>query len=113
MRLDLKTDIGVIVKFDDTGIVMKNGHAPWLADLLGRLDDRFLEKITDCFCLYFSVIRIRIPDISPERFMEAVLAPRLRDRFKFAVSGVALDRLKIFPDRPHFIEVQEQLPIIT
>jgi hypothetical protein len=90
VRLGLEADALFVVKFYDAGVVAENAHAPVvgpepLANYPRRREDRFLEH-----ALELNFARLRIPlvaimNAAAERFVRAMLAPRLGDRFQFDV----------------------------
>ena len=110
VRFDFEADVVFVVELDDARVVGENADAEVVgaevfADFDGRAEDRFLQHILEEDFAFRAAVR----NPPGERFMAAVFAPSLRDRFEFDVGRVAVEVLEMLPDRLHFDERQVEL----
>ena len=112
VRLDLEHDVVLIVEADHAGVVRKHADAPvpvagLPANLLRGRENRLLEHVLESLFAVF----VAIVDSPGQRFMAAMLAPRLGDRFQLNVRRIAAQRAKVGLNDAHFDQRQEKLPL--
>ena len=60
MRFNFKADMRILIKLDNTSIVVKNRNTPRFIYILSRFDDRRFKQVFDLFVLGLSIIFISI-----------------------------------------------------
>ena len=90
MGFNLKDDVVLFIKFDDSRVVHKHGDAPTLVNLFCRaLDGGFEEPINDfCVCPASNL------NYALEGFVDAVFRPRLGDCLKLDIGWCSSDFLR-------------------
>ena len=83
VRFHLEADRPVAVEVDDSRVVFEHRQAPRRRKFPCGPHYRALQEIGDALPFEF--------EISPESFMDAVLAPGLPQRFHFGVRGISFE----------------------
>ena len=91
MRFDLEDDVMLIVKADDTRIVLEHAYAPVVVAKRfpnpGRSrKNRLFQQIIE---MPFAVL-VSIRDATSQRFVAAMFAPGLSDRLQLDVRRIAI-----------------------
>ena len=105
VRLYLKADRGVLIEFNDPGIVGENRYAPFLRELLRGLENRVLQQIIK---MHMLIVDGHINGAF-QRLVHTVFAPGLGDGFQLDISRLSAEFLVVLLNRLHLNEIQEQV----
>src|SRR5438105_80374 len=110
VRLDLETDVILVVEAHDAGVVLEDADTPVVRpepppDLLRRAEDRLLQEVVDA-----PAVEI---DLALERLVRTVLRPRLSQRLQLDVGRLAVLDAEVRLDGPQFRQVEGQLSVAT